>query len=64
MFVTLDFIGVPQSVRHVVGERAEKEFKLPSGETSEGSATPCVYWNRVVVSGLRNGLSASRLACD
>ena len=29
VFVTLDLIGVPQSVRHVVAERAEKEFKLP-----------------------------------
>ncbi|MEO6741743.1 MAG: neutral/alkaline non-lysosomal ceramidase N-terminal domain-containing protein [Chthoniobacteraceae bacterium] len=29
VFVTLDLIGVPQSVRHAVAERAEKEFKLP-----------------------------------
>ena len=29
VFVTLDLIGVPQSVRHMVAERAEKEFKLP-----------------------------------
>ena len=29
VFVTLDLIGVPQSVRHTVAERAEKEFKLP-----------------------------------
>lgn len=29
VFVTLDLIGVPQSVRHSVAERAEKQFKLP-----------------------------------
>jgi len=30
VFVTLDLIGVPQSLRHAVAERAEKEFKLPA----------------------------------
>lgn len=29
VFVTLDLIGVPQTLRHAVAERAEKEFKLP-----------------------------------
>src|SRR5882757_1325343 len=29
VFVTLDLIGVPQSVRHAVAARAEKEFRLP-----------------------------------
>jgi hypothetical protein len=29
VFVTLDLIGVPQSLRHAVAARAEKEFKLP-----------------------------------
>ena len=29
VIVTLDLIGVPQSLRHAVAERAEKEFQLP-----------------------------------
>ena len=29
VFVTLDLIGVPQSLRHAVAARAETEFKLP-----------------------------------
>lgn len=30
VFVTMDLIGVPQSLRHAVAARAEKEFKLPA----------------------------------
>jgi len=29
VFVTMDLIGVPQSLHHAVADRAEKEFKLP-----------------------------------
>lgn len=30
VFVTLDLIGVPQTMRHAVAERAQKQFKLPA----------------------------------